>query len=479
VKVALPWRGTAIGWASSARSGEEGLRRVAFRLAAQTVALLLVMLIALEAIVYLTTQHALVGTLETTLKNRAAQADPNACRPLHLACPGNGPPPRGQSAGAGQRPTPGSSRTGGGNPGGGGGQPPPNQPHQQVFTPAKGTNEASAVYVNTKLHVVHADAITGNVLLDPDGARRAIAEGKPQCCSGHSYKGTEFLVYSAPLFTPLGRVAGAVQTSISEHQYQQTMQSLAQVLFLVTLLGLAASAGISTVLARRSLQPIRLAMHRQRDFVADAAHELRTPLAIQRTVGEVGMAEGMTDELQATIEQMLGENQHLTRLVEDLSLLARTDTDAVAIERQPVNLSDLVNDTAQELSYVAAEKNVTLESDVQANVTTSGDLLRLRQLLLILLDNALKHTPAGGTVRIALSTTGTRVRLQVSDSGPGIPPVDLPHVFNRFYRSDQARTREGTGLGLAIAKWIVEAHGGRLQASNAPAGGAVFKVTLG
>src|SRR5581483_2265806 len=108
------------------------------------------------------------------------------------------------------------------------------------------------------------------------------------------------------------------------------------------------------------------------------------------------------------------------------------------------------------------------------NVTTDGDILRLRQLLLILLDNALKHTPAGGSVRVVLFTAGNRIGLQVSDSGPGITPADLPHVFNRFYRADQARTREGTGLGLAIAKWIVEAHGGRLQASNTPDGGAVF-----
>jgi signal transduction histidine kinase len=219
-------------------------------------------------------------------------------------------------------------------------------------------------------------------------------------------------------------------------------------------------------------------MQRQRDFVADAAHELRTPLAIMRTVGEVGMADSSTDELQATIEQMLGENHHLTRLVEDLSLLARTDSNAVSIERRPVDLSALVLETAAELRPLAEAQGVTLDTDVGGSVWALGDILRLRQLLLILLDNALKHTPSGGTVAIHLSSRGGRARLQVSDSGPGIPPADLSRIFERFYRSDQSRTGEGSGLGLAIGKWIAEAHGGHIQAANAAPHGAIFTATL-
>jgi signal transduction histidine kinase len=256
------------------------------------------------------------------------------------------------------------------------------------------------------------------------------------------------------------------------------MRTVLQALFAVALLGLLISGGISIALVRRALQPIRVAIQRQRDFVADAAHELRTPLAIMRTVGEVGMADPSVDELQATIAQMLTENQHLTRLVEDLSLLARTDTDAVAIERRSVDVSSLVTGTVAELEPLAEAQGVALSADVAGNVNGLGDILRLRQLLLILLDNALKHTPAGGTVSVRLFPQGDRARLQVTDSGPGIDPDDLPWIFDRFYRADHARTGEGSGLGLAIGKWIVEAHGGHIQAGNASPQGAVFTVTL-
>ena len=223
-----------------------------------------------------------------------------------------------------------------------------------------------------------------------------------------------------------------------------------------------------------------MAMQRQRDFVADAAHELRTPLAIQRTVGEIGLTDSGTEDPRATVEQMLTENHHLTRLVEDLSLLARTDTDAIALERHPVDLSSLLSDLAAELSYVAEADGIALQADVQGHIVVNGDILRLRQLLLILLDNALKHTSSGGTVRVRLTSSHSGgARIEVKDSGPGIDPGDLSRIFDRFYRVDKARTGEGTGLGLAIAKWIVDAHDGRIWAGNATDGtGAVFTATM-
>jgi signal transduction histidine kinase len=337
-------------------------------------------------------------------------------------------------------------------------------------------SDASVVYVFPNLQTIDAHGMITSVL-DPQAVHQAVQTGRPAGFTVRRYQGEDYLVYTEPLVAN-GQVRGAVQTSISEHQYESARNSLIQNLLLVALLGLIISGGISVVLVRRALQPIRLAMQRQRDFVADAAHELRTPLAIMRTVGEVGMSEPSMDELQATIAQMLGENQHLTRLVEDLSLLARTDTDAVSIERRPVDLSALVAETAAELQPLAEAKGVQLQTEVAEHVRGLGDILRLRQLLLILLDNALKHTPEGGSVSVRLFAQGDRARLQVADSGPGIDPADLPHIFNRFYRADRARTGEGTGLGLAIGKWITEAHGGQIHAANAAPHGAVFTVTL-
>jgi signal transduction histidine kinase len=240
--------------------------------------------------------------------------------------------------------------------------------------------------------------------------------------------------------------------------------------------GPAVSGLISVLLAQRALIPIRTAMQRQRQFVADAAHELRTPLAIMRTTGEVGMNEPATQ--QATIEQMLAENAHLTRLVDDLSLLARADNAAIQIQSLPVNLAGLAMDTVTELQPLAEVQGLSLSAEADAPLLVSGDMMRLRQLMLILLDYAFKHAPEGGDVTVAVQRSSGRALIQVRDTGPGIAPADLPRIFDRFYRSDRARTGEGSGLGLAIGRWIVEAHGGSIGAANATNGGAVFTVTL-
>lgn len=414
---------------------EDSLRRVAVRMTAQTVALLLVMLLALEVIVYVRFDHDLRNSLETS---------------LHQHPP---PPP--------ELTHPGEDRFRG---------------HHDVF---RGPNqgEISVAWVNPAGHIVGGFGQLGTALLDPAAARASLRSGRPICCYDRTHSGQKYLVLTDPVWDH-GRLRGVGQVSISEYQNQNALHQLTQVLLVTTLFGLLASGAISAVLTRRSLQPIRLALQRQRDFVADAAHELRTPLAIMRTVGEVGMVNESAEEQQATIEQMLVENRHLTRLVDDLSLLARADSHAIAIDRALVDLSSLVSDTTAELRPLAEEQGVRLTADMEGNAWVLGDLVRLRQLLLILLDNALKHTPRGGTVDVRVGSRSGRAQLQVADSGPGILPADLPHIFDRFYRADQSRTGEGSGLGLSIGRWIVEAHGGQIRAANSSEHGAVFTVSL-
>lgn len=452
---------------------DEGVRRVGARLATQTVALLLVMLLTLEVVVYVITEQTLLGALETTLKDRTNVSATFVCAVFHSSCPSPHDAQFGTNLPIGPHPGPqaGAPSPGGGHGDFGGG------PGGPGFNPDLNPSDASSVFVDSNLQIVHNDGALGKVLLDPLGARQALSGKGQQSFSVQTYKGEDYLVYTEPVMSN-ARVVGAVQNSISEHQYHATMNALLVALIVVAILGMLTSGGVSFILVRRALSPIRAAIQRQRDFVADAAHELRTPLAIMRTMGEVGMADRSVDDLQATIVQMLGENQHLTRLVEDLSLLARADTDAVTIDRRPIGLSSLVAETASELEPLAHAQGVKLTADVHRHVSVLGDTLRLRQLLLIVLDNALKHTPAGGNVSIRLVLQGERARLQVRDSGSGIAPEDLPHIFDRFYRADRARTREGSGLGLAIGKWIAEAHGGQIQASNASPTGALFTVTL-
>ena len=444
---------------SDSVSHDAGLRRVGTRLALQTVGLVLVMLVVLEGVVYLITQQTLLGSLETNLQQRSNPPTDFVRGILRLGGPASGQPPQQNSPGGGRFPGGIDDRGFRG----------PN--------PDLVPSDVSSAFVNSRLSIVHSDGALGNVVLDPQALRRVLSTGRKECCSVTRYRQQEYLVATNPLMVG-GLVAGAVQSSISEHQYEDTMKSLLETLLIVALLGLVGSGAVSLVLVRRALRPIRTAIQRQRDFVADAAHELRTPLAIQRTVAEVGLGGDADEHPEMLVEQMLVENKHLTRLVDDLSLLARADSQAVSITPTPMNLSSLVTETVQEIEPLAEERGMHLVAHPETNVWVLGDVMRLRQLLLVLLDNALKYTPPGGSLEVSLDTVRDRAQLQVRDSGPGIPPADLPRIFDRFYRANKARTGEGSGLGLAIAKWIVEAHGGQLRADNTAPHGAIFTAML-
>jgi two-component system, OmpR family, heavy metal sensor histidine kinase CusS len=203
-----------------------------------------------------------------------------------------------------------------------------------------------------------------------------------------------------------------------------------------------------------------------RRFTADAAHELRTPLAAMRTEAEVALRSPRSPERDGQVlENLLEEMERLTRLVSQLLFLCREDAGLGAGEVRPVRLDHLVGEVGEHMQVAAQEKGVDLHLELPADCPVRGDADRLRQLFFNLLDNAIKYTTTGGTVTVRGESSNGQVRVTIADTGIGIPADHLPHVFDRFYRVDPSRSpeTEGSGLGLAICRSIAEAHGGRLS----------------
>jgi len=215
----------------------------------------------------------------------------------------------------------------------------------------------------------------------------------------------------------------------------------------------------------------------QRRFVADASHELRTPLTIIRANADVL---GWTDagdplERAQALADLAGEAERMGRLVDDLLTLARADA-GQALTPRPTPALPALEDAYRRARTLAIGREVALERADDTTVRADPDALG--QLLLILVENALKYTPASGRVVLALRLDGAEARLSVADTGPGIDPADLPHIFERFYRAETARATSGSGLGLAIARWLAEQHGGRIDVASAPGQGSTFTVVL-
>jgi two-component system, OmpR family, sensor histidine kinase CiaH len=265
----------------------------------------------------------------------------------------------------------------------------------------------------------------------------------------------------------------------------RTLAALLLVLLVGGGLVVLVAVGFGAVYARRALVPIReslgaqrLALRRQREFAADASHELRTPLTVIRA--SVEYLRRHADEPVAAVGDALrdidDEVRQMTSMVEDLLLLARSDSGAVTLERVPLQLDDVAAEATAALSAPAAARGVRLLVDPEP-APISGDPARLRQLVMILVDNAIRHSPAGGEVRIGVRSLDGTATLAVADQGPGIRSADLPHLFDRFWRAAGAPAG-GTGLGLSIAKWIAEQHAGSIAASSPEGGGARFEVRL-
>ena len=237
-------------------------------------------------------------------------------------------------------------------------------------------------------------------------------------------------------------------------------------------------AALSWWLSGRALRSAQEAWDKQQAFIAYAGHELRTPLTMIRAAAEVTQRRlPSSDPKREAVGEIISETDRMNRLVGELLLLSRLDAGALRIELRAVDLASFLDEITRSFGLVAKERGVTLRAGTMEG-KARADEERLRQVLLILLDNALRHAPEGSALEIESAIAGNKILLTVRDHGTGIPPEDLPHIFDRFYRGRGEPTDSGSGLGLAIAKELVEAMRGKIRIGNAPEGGTIVTIEL-
>jgi signal transduction histidine kinase len=438
------------------------LRRVRISLALWSGGITLVVLIVLGAILYVAVERSLVASGTAQLVTQANQLTGGRRNP-----PGD-PPEGGLSFGGPNSGTLTMVLDDQGRPV----RPvPPGFPVTESFEAAKATGDRdirSATITTTVVSVGFADG--GNTVVAPgDVEETQVVTPVRVLTDPVRFRGQSFYL----------QIVGNRTTEV------RTLSILVVVLVVGGLVALIAASGVGAAYARRALVPIRRslidqreALRRQREFAADASHELRTPLTVIRaSVDDLDRhASEPVASVGSALTDIREEVDHLTAMVDDLLLLARSDSGAVALERVPVDLGDIASTAAAALSRPATERGVEVLVD-PAPAELSGDPARLRQLVTILLDNAIRHSPSGGRVLVQVRTDGPDATLIVEDEGQGIRSEDLPRVFDRFYRAAGA-PGGGTGLGLAIAAWIAERHDGRIEATNRPERGARFTVRL-
>ena len=356
----------------------------------------------------------------------------------------------------------------------------PNQPLDQEY----GTRRAGLFIV-----IVDGD---GQVLLrtrslppgmPADGGLKAVAGGGTdlrEIVTG----GVPLRVYSAEVTDPAGNKL-TVQTADDRTDEVNLLNLLRLVMVLGGTVALLAALAAGYLYSGRALVPIResiarrqAALQRQREFAANASHELRAPLTVIRASVEDlrRNRRKRVEEVGEALDDIDAEVRTVTALVEDMLLLARTDSGAVQLDRVPLDLADVAAEAASPLTAMGQERGVKVTLD-PLPAPVLGDPVRLRQLVTILGDNAIRHSPRGSTVEVRVRPDGGAALLEVLDAGPGIRAEDLPRLWERFWRADDA-PEGGTGLGLAIARWIVEQHGGEVGAENRPDGGARFWARL-
>jgi len=229
------------------------------------------------------------------------------------------------------------------------------------------------------------------------------------------------------------------------------------------------------------IERLERAFKRQQEFTGDASHELRTPLAVIEAESTLALQkERKNSDYRRSLELISQEASHMSGVIDQLLALARADSGKEQLAFTTVNLGELLDDVASDALVLCREKGLTFESGQIQEIVVKGDAAKLKQLFLNLLANAVRYTPSGGSISLSLARENRFAVVTLKDTGIGIPPEDLPHIFERFYRVDKARARAegGSGLGLAICRHIAEIHGGRIEGESKVGEGSTFSVYL-
>jgi signal transduction histidine kinase len=286
-------------------------------------------------------------------------------------------------------------------------------------------------------------------------------------------------IVARPFRAPQGKrlVAAAIADQFElEDRYTELIGA-----FLIAAIAAIILVGIGgSILTRKSMEPIDSTIANMRRFMADAAHELKTPIAILRSNSEVALQQARDpDSYRATLSAVEGEARRLGLIVEHMLLLARADAGGRQLETKPIYLDDVADDCVRAMRPIAESKEVTLRVSRFEEAAILADPALIRELTMILLDNAIKYTEPGGTIELSVFPDAGRPTLTVKDTGIGIGAADLPRVFERFYRVRRSNhSAQGAGLGLSIAKWIADQHGASIEVKSEEGRGTEVHVSF-
>jgi signal transduction histidine kinase len=347
---------------------------------------------------------------------------------------------------------------------------------------ATGSPEFSWIALDLQGGVTDSDPVAASLgLPSTELAQEALEEDGVVSATIREYGDGGARAVSMPMYDDAGELVGVMQYARSLREIRDNVNRLLFVLLPLGLgaLGLAAFGGL--YMAGRAVRPVRDSFDKQRAFVADASHELKTPLTLIRADTEVVLYRGRIDpDDRKLIEHVLAETDRMDAVLSDLLLVARLDASKLEVSTEPFDLSVVLSESVERFRLRVSAKDINLEVQTTGQLPVRGDPKRTGQILAVLLDNAVRFTPSGGRITVDGQLQTGWAEVSVRDTGPGIAPEHLPRIFDRFYRAEEARTRNsgGTGLGLAIARDLARAQKGDIQAENAKGGGTVFRLVL-